>query len=326
MLEEFKTDIELVKYFTSDEIARKYLEDKRWGGKPVCPLCNESNFYKLKSLTQPYCCKKCRKNFSVRVGTIFDSSNVPLHKWLIAIWKLMNDKRSISSVQMITEIGVTQKTAWYMNHRIREMFKNSSIELLSDEVQVDETYVGGKKEKMKKSRLAKMSKGTGMIDKLPIVAMKETKSGKMILEVTTRNPDGTVIKPIVRKYVVNDAVLVTDGSGVYAGLHKEYKDHIILNHGNDEYVRDGYTTNHVEGHFRHLKDSLTGTFKGMVRDWHMQRYVNEFVYKCNTAERKVKKQVVKDRTILTPDKLKKILRYKDLVKHSLNPRCLKKAS
>jgi len=326
MLEEFKTDIELNRYFTSEEIAREYIENHRWGNNPVCPRCSRSEFYVLKSIKQPYCCKKCRKNFSVRVGTIFDSSNVPLDKWLIAIWKLMNDKRSISSVQMIREVGVTQKTAWHMNHRIREMFKNESIELLSEEVQVDETYVGGKKEKMKKSRLAKITKGTGTIEKLPIVALKETKSGRMILEVTTRNPDGKIIKPIVRKYVVKDAILVTDGSGVYAGLEKEYKEHIILNHGKDEYVRDGYTTNHVEGYFRHLKDSLTSTFKGMVSDWHMQKYLNEFVYKCNAQERKIKNEVITERTVLSPVNLKKVLRYKELVKYSLNPRCIKKAS
>lgn len=325
MLEEFKTDIELIRYFNSEEIARQYIEQHRWNDSPVCPRCLGSEFYMLKSKKQPYCCKKCRKNYSVRVGTIFDSSNVPLYKWLIAIWKLMNDKRSISSVQMIREIGVTQATAWFMNHRIREMFKNDSIELLTDEVQIDETYVGGKKEKMKKTRLAKITKGTGMIDKLPILAMREA-SGKMVLVVTPRNPDGTVIKPIVRKHVSKDAVLVTDGSGVYAGLEKEYKGHVILNHGKDEYVRDGYTTNHVEGLFRHLKDNLTSTFKGRVSDWHMHRYVNEFVYKYNSQQKKHGNVVIKERTILSPENLKRVLRYKDLVKDSLNPKCVKKAS
>jgi len=331
MLEEFKSSLDVHNKFTSEEIAREYLENYRWNGTPKCPRCSGTEYYKLKSKKQPYCCRKCRKNYSVRVGTIFDSSNVPLHKWLLAMWYLLNDNRSISSVQMAKMIQVTQTTAWHMNHRFRVMFsKGNSIEF-TGVVQVDEVYIGGKKNKVSKKRKEKMQQGSGSVGKVPVVGIADTETGEIRYVVAKDVVNVEVVTDLLNEHVSKDAVLVTDASPLYVNPGREQYEHVALNHSKEEFGRDGYHTNNVEGSFKHFRENLDCTFKGMVRVWHLQKYADEYVYIKNVNKDKLRILKAKDsvlvkNTILNPENLKRVLRYKELVKYSLNPRCLKKAS
>jgi len=326
MLEEFKTIKDLEKYFINENTARQYLEDYRWKGNPVCPKCGSNQFYILKTVKQ-YCCKTCRKNYSVRVGTIFDNSAVPLSKWFTAIFLLSNDRRSMSSVQVGEWIGVTQKTAWFMNHRIRTMMDTNNVELMEGIIQMDEIYTGGKKDKVSKSRKDKMVKGSGSVGKIPVIGIAETETGKKRYIVGDEVTAGS-IETIIVNNVSKDSILVTDGSPLYTTVGKEFNNHIALNHSKNEYGKDGYHSNDIEGSFRHFRGYLDGTYKGMVRSWHLQKYANEFIYKNDRREKvvlalnKAKKPSVVLKTILTPENLKKVLRYKDLV--LLNPNHNKK--
>jgi len=321
MLEEFKTIKDLERYFIDEEISREYLENYRWNGNPICPKCGSNLYYTLRTVKQ-YCCKSCRKNYSVRVGTIFDNSAVPLSKWFTAIYLLSNDKRSMSSVQVAEWIGVTQKTAWFMNHRIRTMMETNNMELMQGIIQVDELYTGGKKDKMSKARKDKVIKGSGSAGKIPVIGIAETTTGKKKF-ITTEGITADNMASIIINNVSKDSILVTDASPLYITIGRAFNNHIALNHSKDEYRKDGYHSNDIEGSFRHFRGYLDATFKGMVRPWHLQKYANEFTYKNDRREKvifysnKVKKTKVILKTILTPDNLKKILRYRDLV--ILNP-------
>ena len=320
MLEEFKTIKELERYFINEDISRSYLEQYRWNDKPVCPKCGHTECYILKTVKQ-YCCKKCRKNYSVRVGTIFDNSAIPLSKWFTAIFLLSNDKRSVSSVQVAEWVGVTQKTAWYMNHRIRTMMNTNNIELMSGIIQMDELYTGGKKDKVSKKRKELLIKGSGSVGKIPIIGIAETETGrKKYITTTDENVSADLISELINNNVSKDSILVTDGSPLYTTVGKEFNDHIALNHSKGEFGKNGYHSNDIEGSFRHFRGYLDGTFKGMVRSWHLQKYANEFVYKNDRRFKvigKAKKPAIILKTILTPENLKRVLRYKDLV--LLNP-------
>ncbi len=321
MLEEFKTIKDLEKYFSTEDTARQYLENYRWLNNPVCPKCGSRYYYILRTVKQ-YCCKTCRKNYSVRVGTIFDNSAVPLSKWFTAIFLLSNDRRSMSSVQVGEWIGVTQKTAWFMNHRIRTMMNTNNVELMEGIIQMDELYTGGKKDKVSKSRKEKMIAGSGSVGKIPVIGIAETETGKKRYFVSDEVTAGS-IESIIINNVSKDSILVTDGSPLYTTVGKEFNNHIALNHSKNEFGKDGYHSNDIEGSFRHFRGYLDGTYKGMVRSWHLQKYANEFIYKNNRREKvvlalsKAKKPAVILKTILTPENLKKVLRYRDLVR--LNP-------
>jgi transposase-like protein len=326
MLEEFKTIKDLERYFINEEVSRQYLENYRWNGNPTCPKCGSTKYYTLRTVKQ-YCCKTCRKNYSVRVGTIFDNSAVPLSKWFTAIYLLSNDKRSMSSVQAADWIGVTQKTAWFMNHRIRTMMNTNNVELMQGTIQIDEVYTGGKKDKVSKARKLKMIRGSGAVGKVPVIGIANTETGEKRYFVTT---DPTVSAALIENIIVNnvdkDSILVTDGSTLYPTIGKDFNEHIVLNHSKEEFGRDGYYTNDIEGSFRHFRIYLDATFKGSVRPWHLAKYANEFVYKNNRREKvkslMAKKPKVVLKTILTAEHLKKVLRYYDLV--LLNPNHNKK--
>ena len=318
MLEEFKSIKELEKYFHSEEIAKEYLENYRWNGIPICPKCGSNQHYVLRTVKQ-YCCKLCRKNYSVRVGTIFDNSAVPLSKWFTAIFLLSGDKRSMSSVQVGEWVGVTQKTAWFMNHRIRTMFNTNNVDLMQGIIQMDELYTGGKKDKVSKARKEKMIKGSGSVGKTPVIGIADTETGEKRY-IATEEVNTEIIVNIINDNVSKDSILVTDASPLYTTIGKEFNEHVALNHTKNEFGKNGYHSNDIEGSFRHFRIYLDATFKGMVRPWHLQKYANEFIYKNDRREKVLtgaKKPKVILKTILTPANLKKVLRYKDLI--ALNP-------
>ena len=276
----FKNLIELQQYFSNENKCWDYLERLRWNGKVICPFCNGEKHYKFKN-SRTYKCVDCKKKFNAKIGTIFENTKIPLRKWFVAIYIATSHKKGISSLQLHRDIGVTQKTAWFILHRIREMLKSKAPYMLNSTVEIDETYVGGKaKHKTKKQRQA--LKGTGYLDKTMVFAILERNGNvwtKMVDSV-----DGENLKPIIRKHVDNSTTIITDGFGAYHGLDKEYH-HEIINHQQDEWYRDGFHTNSIEGFFSQLKRGIYGIYHS-VSPKHLHRYCSEFEFRYNTRKSK----------------------------------------
>ncbi len=299
----FKTLPELFQYFRNEDIARDFLERQRWpDGKIVCPACGKRGAYRNADM-RSYGCRnvECKSKFTVTVGTMMENTKLPLAKWYAAIWLITAHKKGISSCQLARDLGIGQKAAWFLNHRIREMVTEKAPELLQDIVSVDETFVGGKITNMKKTK-RKYYKDIGKDNKIPVMGLME-REGKVRLEVIGYND----LKYMVRKNVDKGAILVTDEHLGYRGLDNEYNGHVTVNHSHFVYTQDGFSTNNLEGFFSQLKRMVFGIYH-QVSPQHLQRYCNEAAYRYNT--RKIKDN---ERFVDAMQKTGGRLKYKDLI-------------
>ena len=306
MLPAFNNLKEFSNQFSDDKVCREYLENMIWKGKPSCPHCGGNKPYKLKD-GKTYRCsdKECKKDFTITVGTVFEGSNVPLSKWFLAIYIATNHKKGISSIQLGKDVGVTQRTAWFMLHRIREMVRPKQEVILTEEVMVDETYCGGKQANKSNRKRALINSGELKEEKIPVFGLVQ-KDGNTVLRVV---PDakGETLRPIILQVVNEDTVIVSDGAVVHRGLDESYKGHIIVNHANGEYVNGPYTTNHIESVFALLKRTVYGTYHN-VSPKHLQAYCAEVGHRYNT--RKIKDNYRFNATI---EHSAGRLKYKDLI-------------
>lgn len=297
---QFKNLYELQEYFKDENTCWDYLEKLRWRGNVVCPFCNDSEHYHFKN-SHTYKCKSCKKKFNAKIGTIFENSKIPLRKWFIAIYIATSHKKGISSLQLSKDIGVTQKTAWFILHRIREMLQAKAPSMLNSMVEIDETYVGGKEGNKPRRKRKKIN---GYVDKSMVFAVLERK-GQVWTKVVPKN-DGKTLKPIIRQHVDKSNTIVTDGFGAYYGLNKEYN-HIIVNHLKDEWTKGEFHTNTIEGFFSTMKRGVYGIYH-FVSPKHLQRYCNEFSFRYNT--RKIKEAERFNYSLSVCDKR---LKYNDLI-------------
>jgi transposase-like protein len=275
--------------FSDPLVAAEYLESIRWPNGPVCPHCGdgEKRHYPLKSKTRRlYKCAACRKQFTVTVGTIFEGSHVGLNKWLLAFYLLCSSKKGMSAHQLHRMLGVTYKTAWFMAHRIRYAMQQPPFQAaLTGVVEVDETYVGGKRRNPNKRQYApldpklpnKLKTGRGA-DKTPVVLLVER--GGRARSFRVARVTGAEIKDVIRKNVDRSAHLRTDSFGSYKGLAKEYASHEVVNHL-DEWVRGDVHTNTAENFFSILKRGINGIYHH-VSEAHLPRYLDEFDFRYNT--------------------------------------------
>lgn len=221
---------QIYKQFPTQASCIKYLEKTRWKGKPICPYCEGKNVIKKTKLLRHHCID-CNRKFTVLVGTIFHSTKLPLQKWFLAVSTVLNAKKGISSLQLHRELGITQKTAWYLIMRIRKAFKETP-EQLSGIIQCDELFIGGKNHnKHKKQREELNKKGTGYVNKIPIFGMIQ-QDGKIIAFKMNRQPSQATLEPLILRYITKGSTIITDGFGGYANLSKNYT-HKIVNHGQD---------------------------------------------------------------------------------------------
>ena len=271
----------LFERFPDEESARLYFEEKRWAGKTTCGHCGSEEIAECKNhKPMPYRCKSCRKHFSVRTGTVLAESRLPLKKWVMAMYMLTTARKGISSVQMAEQLGVTQKTAWFLSQRIRECWMGKDGNKDNDSnstVEVDETFIGGKERNKHNNKKTKA--GRGSVGKTAVIGMRN-RNGAVVAQ-PIKNTKGYTLKGFINSNVQHGATVVTDAFTGYKGLNNY--NHYTVNHSAGEYVRGQAHTNGIESFWALLKRGHYGIYHYMSTK-HLHRYVNEFSYRHNTRE------------------------------------------
>lgn len=276
-LRKFQTLVDLLTYFKDEQVCRDYLELIRWSGKIVCPYneCRHDHIFKYND-GKRYKCAKCQRQFSVKVGTIFEDSKISLQKWFAAIYLITSHKKGISSLHR--DLGVTQKTAWFMLHRVRHTLISSSNEKLTGIIEADETFIGGKEINKHKSKKAAGTQGRSSETKIPVLGIIER--GGELRAIKVLNTKGYSLRPFIVNNVEFGSQVHTDEWWGYRGLSRIFK-HKYINHGEGEYSKDGVHTNSIEGFWSLLKRGVIGIYHSMS-DKHLQKYIDEFVFRYNT--------------------------------------------
>jgi len=274
---DFTSLFDLLKAFPDEDTCINHLEKLRWEyGEVISPFDTDSKVYSCKG--NKYKCKNTGKYFNVKTDTIFENTKIKLQKWFLAIWLVTSHKKGISSAQLGRDIGVTQKTAWFMLQRIRNCLAVHNSSEMSGDIEVDETYVGGKNKNRHSDKKVKKSQGRSYKDKTPVFGMIE-RGGKLVAKVV---PDvkGNTLKTIIYDSVDFGSILHTDEWLAYQGLHREY-DHRVVEHGKGIYAKEDTNTNTIEGAWSILKRMIIGIYHFTSRK-HLQKYIDEFVFRYNT--------------------------------------------
>jgi transposase-like protein len=280
MKTQFNNLLNLTKQFPTENECREFLSNIRWQDKPVCVHCGSSRkTYKMDG-GKLLKCADCRRQFSVRIGTIFEDSALPLQKWFMAIYLLMAHKKGISSIQLGKDIGVTQKTAWFMLHRIRFAVRTKSFEnKLTGTIEADETYVGGQE---KNKHLDKRTKGTqGRSTKTKNVIFGINQRDGIVAAETVERVNQKTIQSILKQQVSPSADIMTDEFNAYNGLDKHFNSHNRVDHSSKEYVRGNIHTQNIESFWAILKRGIFGIYH-QVSKKHLDRYIDEFEFRFNS--------------------------------------------
>lgn len=270
--------------YSNETAARKHLEAIRWPDGVTCPHCgstDEARELGGESMGPGwYYCEACQDKFTVRTGTVYERSHVPLHKWLLAFRLMASSKKGFSAHQLHRTLDVTYKTAWFMSHRIREAMApakgTSALGGPGKIVEADTTYVGGKE---KNKKLGKRDpKNIGGVGKQIVHSLVER--GGRVRSHHVPNVNGKTLAPILRTQVSRKSTLMTDTAGGYMSIGKEFARHEMVDHGALEYVRGDVHSNTVEGYFSILKRGIIGTYHH-VSEAHLKRYLAEFDFRHN---------------------------------------------
>lgn len=281
-MEQFKSLFDLLSVFDTEQKCREYLELLRWGNVVRCPFCMGKNPNRFKDGKTLKCSdNRCRKKFNIKTGTIFENSKISLRKWFTAIYIHSSHKKGVSSIQLSKDINVTQKTAWFMLHRIREMMKEKGPIIMSGTVEADETFVGGKNKNRHKDKKVPQSQGRSFKDKTPVLGLLNRETKRVACFVVP-NTSRKYIHPIVEKTVFLGSRLMTDEWRAYRGLGSLYF-HEIVDHSRKQYSVGDVTTNSIEGFWSHLKRGIFGVYHWVSRK-HLQSYCNEFSFRYNTKD------------------------------------------
>jgi len=276
--EEVKSVLDLIKAFPNQQACIDHLELLRWNGNVVSPFDETSKVYKCKG--NKYKCKNTGKYFNVKTNTIFDNTKIDLQKWFLAIWLVTSHKKGISSLQLGRDLDITQKSAWFMLQRIRNCFGIDNDAELDNEVEVDETYVGGKNKNRHANKKVDGSQGRSAKDKTPVIGMVE-RNGKLTARKVENVKSETLTREII-KNVKESAKLYSDEWLGYKGINRIY-DHSIVKHNQNQYVNGRIHTNTIEGFWSLLKRGIVGIYHFTSKK-HLQMYVDEFVFRYNTRK------------------------------------------
>jgi transposase-like protein len=310
-----KTLMEAIRYFADADRTLATAVSLRWPHGIHCPTCGRTDVRFLATRRIWECKEKhARKQFSAKVGTIFEDSALPLDKWFVAIWALANCKNGISSYELARSIGVTQKTAWHMLHRIRLAMTAGSFDKFDGITEVDESYVGGASKNMHAHKRAKRITGSAANDKVAVMGLLERTNGNVPSRVyarTIRDANAKVLQAAVRAHVEPGSLLMTDSLLSYRGLSRDYL-HGYVNHAN-EYVRGIIHTNGIENFWSLLKRTIKGTYVS-VDPLHMDRYLGEQSFRFNARK---DNDLGRFRAVLGSVAGKR-LTYKELTDHGLS--------
>lgn len=285
----FKTIAEFNDYFRDEKTCYEFFEQVRWNGVPVCPHCGSLKApYKVKARGKftdipSYRCSEraCDLPFTVRTKSIFEGSKVEFRKWLQAAFELSICKNGISSVELGNRIGVSQKTAWFINHRLRDMLTETEPALLQDVIQIDETPVGGKNKNRHADKKVKGGQGRSPKGKTVVFGARSL-DGKVRAKVVPNVLAETLI-PVIEGWIEKGSIMVSDDWAAYKQLKQNYF-HVVVNHSDGEYVRGGFTTNGIENFWSLLKRGITGTYH-CVSAKHLEKYTAEFAARYNNKEK-----------------------------------------
>jgi len=273
-----KTLLEAIKFFANYENCKRYMMAARWpDGVVRCPQCNSDHVTYLENARVWKCYgNHPRPKFSLKVGTIFEDSSLPLEKWLPAVWLLANCKNGISSYELHRALGVTQKSAWFMLHRIRKAMYSTSFKKLAGEVEVDETFIRGKARNMHKEKREACITGTGGKDKTAVMGF--LKRGGPVQATVIADRRKRTLQGLVKSRVAAGSALYTDALASYDGLEGEFF-HQVVDHA-VEYVNGNVHTNGLENFWSLLKRGLKGTYVS-VAPYHLFRYLDEQTFRYN---------------------------------------------
>src|SRR5947209_6898972 len=264
-----------ITYFADVDVATLFVASLRWPDGVRCPYCESVDCSYVAS-RRVWQCKNCRKQFSVKVGSIFEDSPIPLSKWLPAMWMITNCKNGVSSYEIARDLGVTQKTAWFMLHRIRLALQDETGGKLAGEVEVDETFIGGKARNMHVAQRRRRITGTGGKDKTAVVGFVER--GGKVQTAVVENRRKKILQGEVKKRVEAGSALYTDELLSYDGLESDYA-HKVINHA-VAYVDGAVHTNTLENFWSLLKRGIHGTYVS-VEPFHLHRYLDEQTFRYN---------------------------------------------
>lgn len=308
----FKNFHEAAKYFSNEDVCRDTLANMRWAdGKVVCPKCGIAGAYTYANCVW-YKCRdqKCKNRFSVTVGTFCENTKLPLSKWFMGIWLITAHKKGISSCQLARDLGIGQKAAWFMLHRVREMMRTSIGKKLRGTVEADETYVGGSiSNKHKSARKKFVEDGSNWQENKTAVLGLQKRGGDAALTVVNIDPQAQIIDFIINS-LAKKTKLMTDTHAYYEPLKVPFK-HSTVNHSQNEFRRDDVYTNSVEGMFSHLKRMILGIYHQISKK-HTQRYLDEFICRWNS-----KKTMDNERFKLVFTNMERRLTYANLIENKV---------
>jgi transposase-like protein len=275
--------IEAVRMFADEQVAHDFFVRMRWPNGVACPRSCGSLEVTYYPKNRRWYCRECRQQFTAKVGTVFEDSPVGFSKWLPAFWLLASNRNGISSYELGRALPVTQRTAWFMLQRIRLAMADEAFDMLNGTVEVDEVYIGGKWDTMKKQRRKALEKAglNQYTAKQPVVGMVERKGRVRAFPVNDLTAKSLL--PKLRDSIHHDATVYTDQANIYTHINEYFLHHASVNHGLKEYVKGNVHTNNIECFWSVLKRTIGGTYIH-VNPRHLDRYLAEQVYRFNERE------------------------------------------